>query len=396
MQKNKPKPLDLLASEPFRFFFPFAFIFAAVGVLKWPLMFWRENASYPGQNHAFLMTEGFFGGFIIGFALTALPRMMESRKNHKGILLLMAFVFLVMNATLNLGPVDLGNLLFIVLMLLFSFQLLLHFFHRECLPPPGFILMVPAILCAITGAAMSAVEWTEESSPFLIQLRPLLLYQAWPLLPFLGVCPFFLPKFINEPGKHNLPDSPTPTLQWAQRAGTASILALGILISMALEASGWNRSGLSLRGGIIAWFLFKELPKPLMLFKGDKIAKCISLCLWALPTAYIFAALMPEYRIAWVHWSLVGGLSALTLTVATRVILGHSGHIGILRKKAKWFVIMIALIWVAMVSRVSGDIWPKIMQSHYIYAAICWIAAALIWMVKVLPKVIVTEDDESS
>ena len=230
----------------------------------------------------------------------------------------------------------------------------------------------------------------------MIQLRPLLLYQAWPLLPFLGVCPFFLPKFIGEPGRHNLPDSSKPTLEWGLRAGTAGIIAVGILGSMALEASGLNRAGLGLRGGIIAWFLLKELPTSLMFFRGDKVAKCISLCLWALPSAYVLAAMMPAYRIAWVHWSLVGGLSALTLTVATRVILGHSGHIGIMRQKTAWFLVMIILIWVGMISRVSGDIWPKIMQSHYIYAAICWLAGILIWMMKVLTKAFVTEDEDDT
>ena len=393
MNKITPSRLDLLTNEPFRFFFPLALLFAGIGVFKWPLMFWLENASYPGQNHAFLMTEGFFGGFIIGFALTAIPRMMDSKPNQKLILFLMALVFLFMNSVLNRGPLDLGNLLFIVLILLLTTQLTLHFVNRKCLPPPGFILIIPAILCAITGASLSIIEWGEDASPFLMQLRPLLLYQAWPMLPFLGVCPFFLPKFIQEPGKHDLPDCLTPSTEWKKRAQSACILTIGILGSMVLEASNYNRTGFAIRGLSIAWFLIQELPKSLLQFKGDKIVKCISLCLWALPSAYLLAAIMPAYRIAWVHWSLVGGLSALTLTVATRVILGHSGHIGLLKKKAAWFVIMIALIWVGMVSRVSGDIWPKIMQSHYIYAAICWLAAVAIWVVKVLPKVAVIDDE---
>jgi uncharacterized protein involved in response to NO len=393
MKKTILKPLVLLVNEPFRFFFPLALIFAGIGVLKWPLLFWSENASYPGQNHAFLMTEGFFGGFIIGFSLTAIPRMMESKRNQKWLLALMALIFLIMNSVLNRGPVELGNLLFIVLMALFSIQLTLHFAHRQCLPPPGFILIIPAIICALTGAGLSMIEWSEDSSPFLMQLRPLLLYQAWPLLPFLGICPFFLPKFIQETGKHDLPDCLKPSKQWKARAQSACILAIAVLVSMIIEALDYNRTGLALRGLSIAWFLNRELPNSLIRFKGDKIAKCISLCLWALPSAYLLASVMPAYRIAWVHWSLVGGLSALTLTVATRVILGHSGHIGMLKKKTAWFVIMIALIWVGMVSRVSGDIWPKIMQSHYIYAAICWLAAIAIWVVKVLPKVAMTDEE---
>lgn len=363
--------------------------------MKWPMMFWIENSSYPGQNHAFLMTEGFLGGFIVGFALTAIPRLMDSRSNRIGILVLMAITYIAMNVTLSHGPVRTGNQLFLLLMLLLSAQLYLHFRDRKCLPPPGFILVLPAILCAISGAILSLMEWEPDSSAFLIQIRPLLLYQAWPLLPFLGVCPFFLPKFIQEPGFHDLPDCLHPTPEWMQRAKRACILALGILGSMVAEAFDFNRCGLLLRGLLISWYLSKELPPSLLFFRGNILVKCISLCLWALPSAYFLGALLPEYRIAWVHWSLVGGLSALTLTVATRVILGHSGNIGLLQKKTVWFAVMIALIWVGMVSRVSGDIWPKIMKSHYIYAAICWIAAILIWVIKILPKVMVVEEDET-
>jgi uncharacterized protein involved in response to NO len=393
MIKKILKASITLRNEPFRFFFPLALLFAVAGVLKWPVMFWAENATYPGQSHAFLMTEGFFGGFIIGFAMTAIPRMMDSKRNHRGLLFLMALVFLIMNCILSHGPVALGNILFIVLMLLFAGQLTLHFRNRKCLPPPGFILMLPAIICAIGGASLSVFEWNEDTSPFLQQLRPLILYQAWPLLPFLGVCPFFLPKFMGEPGKHDLPDCFKPSQEWKNRAVSSCILSAGVLGSMCLEALHLNRIGLAMRGAFIIGFFIQELPKPFLRFGGDKIVKCICLCLWAIPSAYWLAAAMPAYRIAWVHWSLVGGLSALTLTVATRVILGHSGHIGMLKEKTAWFVIMIALIWVGMVSRVSGDIWPKIMQSHFIYAAICWLTAVTIWIVKVLPKLTVPAED---
>ena len=157
MKKITTQRLNLFASEPFRFFFPFALIFGGLGVLKWPLMFWQAEASYPGQSHAFLMVEGFFGGSIMGFALTAIPRMLDSKRNHKVLLLTMAVVYVLMCFILNQGSVEMGNILFILLMFLFSIQLLLHYKHRQCLPPPGFILIAPAIVCAISGAVMSMV-----------------------------------------------------------------------------------------------------------------------------------------------------------------------------------------------------------------------------------------------
>ena len=68
-----------LHREPFRIFFPAAVLAGLIGVGLWPVMLlgWTEN--YPGPSHARLMVQGFFGGFIIGFMGTAMPRLVEAR-----------------------------------------------------------------------------------------------------------------------------------------------------------------------------------------------------------------------------------------------------------------------------------------------------------------------------
>jgi len=45
----------------------------------------------------------------------------------------------------------------------------------------------------------------------------------------------------------------------------------------------------------------------------------------------------------------------------------------------------------AMVTRISGDFWPKIMASHYTYGAGIWIAGVLLWSCYALPKVLQIE-----
>ena len=47
-----------------------------------------------------------------------------------------------------------------------------------------------------------------------------------------------------------------------------------------------------------------------------------------------------------------------------------------------------------MGTRISGDFWPKIMASHYIYGALLWIGGALVWAFYVLPKVRLAEAEE--
>ena len=59
-------------------FFPVATVIGALAVLLWPLHFAGIVSSYPGEIHARLMVYGFFGGFILGFLGTALPRMLSA------------------------------------------------------------------------------------------------------------------------------------------------------------------------------------------------------------------------------------------------------------------------------------------------------------------------------
>src|SRR6266498_5921626 len=47
-----------------------------------------------------------------------------------------------------------------------------------------------------------------------------------------------------------------------------------------------------------------------------------------------------------------------------------------------------------MATRISGDFWPKILASHYIYGALIWIAGVLLWAVYVLPKVLFVETED--
>lgn len=91
--------------------------------------------------------------------------------------------------------------------------------------------------------------------------------------------------------------------------------------------------------------------------------------------------------------TLVGGFAVITFVVATRVLFGHSGNIKLLQQRARWFVIALFLMLFGMTTRISGDFWPKIMASHYIYGALLWIAGVILWGIYTLPKVLQVDDE---
>ena len=95
----------------------------------------------------------------------------------------------------------------------------------------------------------------------------------------------------------------------------------------------------------------------------------------------------PERSLAFLHIVFITGFSLITLTVATRVILGHSGQSHLFRTglRSVWF--MASLVAVAMLTRVSADWMPTLRLNHYAYAGLVWIAGVLLWGACILPGV---------
>ena len=80
-------------------------------------------------------------------------------------------------------------------------------------------------------------------------------------------------------------------------------------------------------------------------------------------------------------------------TVATRVVLGHSGDLD-RREGRLWFFIGVSgLLVLAMASRVSADLAPRARVAHLLAAAVCWLIGSLIWIIRVIPKVRIVEPD---
>ena len=108
------------AAEPFRVFFPLGILAAVVGVALWPLHLWGIVPWYPGQTHARLMANGFFGGFIIGFLGTAMPRMLSTKPLKSIETGLLAVLYLALVASYSFAATVLGDALMLCFVLAFA------------------------------------------------------------------------------------------------------------------------------------------------------------------------------------------------------------------------------------------------------------------------------------
>jgi len=374
--------------EPFRLFFPAATLAGLIGVALWPFMLlgWTEN--YPGPSHARLMVQGFFGGFILGFMGTAMPRLVEARPLSAREAFSLLTLFLA-NITANtFGMNALADWLFAA-ELAFLFGLLKRRCHSgRALPPPSFGLVGLAFASALAGTALHLAGGRWELIPPLELLARLLSYHGFVLLAVLGAGGFLLPRFLGLGVRRKFPESTEPTPEWKRAALFAKAAGVAVLLTFFLEIAGWNRVAGTARAAVIVAYLAYEMPLERLRWNWRGVQWQLIVGLTCIPLGVLAAGGFPAIRLTLVHLELVGGFALITFGVATRVVFGHSGAQERLQRFHPWLTTAALLMLFGLASRISGDFLPGIQTTHYLYGAACWMAGAVVWAVCVLPRVL--------
>lgn len=383
------------AGEPYRLLFPLGTLLGIIGVMLWPAHVWLGMV-WPTEPHAGIMLQGFFTAFVIGFLGTALPRLLEVPRMR----LMEAGIYgvgLVLISSLHLsGLACAAHAVYLAFILLFVGSLLLRGRQRKDVPPPGFVLVAMGLLCAVLGSALLlldgwlghglAVEW------YVFARR--LLHQGFLLLPIMGVGAFLLPRFFGLPNRQSFPESLAPPPGWWGKAAFAASCGGAVLVSFALEAMGWWRVAFLLRAAAVLVYMMAEIPVHQARFSDGTLALSLRVALVSVPIGYILMAILPQWQMALVHVVFITGFSLLTFTVATRVVLGHSGQSDRFTQRMVSVIIILSLMILAMLTRVTADWMPDIRLSHYGYASICWAAAALVWLRWVGPGLTIADNSE--
>lgn len=395
--KPRSRTIDAshLAREPYRVFFPAGVLAGLIGVALWPLYFSGLTQFYPGVGHARIMACGLFGGFIVGFLGTAMPRMLSAKplRGFEVFSLLLLHTAMVLSFAFE-KPFA-GDILFILLLAVFAVCMGQRATQRKDLPPPGFVLVGMAFLCAAVGGVLAVFQrHAEEPDLFLVTFQKLLSYQGFVLLPILGIGPFIFPRLFGMESAHDFPESLSPPAGWLTKALMA--LAAGVLIiaSFYIEARGWIRTAYAVRFATTLAYLLCEMPLRRCPGATNALGACIRIALLGVLGGFLAVAFFPGYRVALLHFTLVGGFAVITFVVATRVVFGHSGNLDRLKGRNVWLMMSVMLMLFGMATRISGDFWPKILVSHYIYGALSWIAGVLLWALFVLPKVLIVDSEE--
>lgn len=382
-----------LHREPFRLFFPAATLAGLLGVLLWVPLLMGWTSEYPGAIHARLLVQGFFAGFMFGFLGTSMPRLLEvpalCAREAFGLLSL----YLTSVSAQALGLQMIGDALFAVELILW-FALRKGRCHaKRDLPPPTFVLVGMAFGSGLAGTAMHLAARRWEFPSELELLTRLLSYHAFVLLCVLGAGGFLLPRFLGLGTLRQFATASEPTPEWrkaAQFAGAAGVLIVGTYL---LEAGGRPQIAVTLRAAVIAAFLWHELPLERLRWTWNGVQWLLVVGLACVPLGVLASGWWPGLRVALSHVELLSGLGLITLGVATRVVFGHSGERAQLEHFHGPLTVAGGLTLLGLLNRLSGDLVPSTMTSHYTYAAVCWCGGLLLWAVRVLPKVLKPDPD---
>jgi uncharacterized protein involved in response to NO len=336
------------------------------------------------------MIEGFMASFIIGFLGTAGPRITSTSPfSQREVVAL--FTLDLLAAGLHFGDAHrAGDVLFVILIVFFIFNIGRRFVRRQDSPPPNFVLVALGLVNGLFGAILVALS---ENAVYSITYRigAALLEQGFVLLPILGVAPFLLPRLLNVAQSNDLPESRTLPPGWIPQAAFAALLGLIIDGTFVAEAFGTAAVAGWIRFGAIMIYLIMRMPHRGRSFLGN----CLRAGIAAVPIGLAVELLWPQYRVGALHILFISAFSFVALTVAIRVVFGHSGRMDLLRKPLPFFMVAGALIFLTTLSRYVADVAPRARTIHLVAAATCWLLAALIWTVRVTPKVTIIEREES-
>jgi uncharacterized protein involved in response to NO len=357
--------------EPFRLLFPIAVTLGLAGVLPWLLFGTGLIREWMGGYHALTMTQGFLLAAAAGFLSTMIPRRTGAAPPSSLELALFAIGPLLVVLALFFGRLIWAELAFagtIGALAQFSGRRLMRS-HKKM--PPSFVMMPVGLLCALVGAGLLCAS--TMGANVLAAGRSLaeegLLFGL-----VLALGPMLAP--ILEHGEAASEDGP----RWPYL-----LAAVALAASFAVQHAIDERIGLLVRGavaGAVVLFgarLWRSSTAP------GLHRRLFRLALILVPLGPLAAAARPALRVPLYHLTFVGGLSLLVFAVSFHVTFLHTGREALASRRP----LPVLLVGLLTLAALSVRVFAEQVAAHYFgalaIAAGLWLAAALAWIVYILP-----------
>lgn len=357
-----------LTLSPYRIFFLLGTIGLFIGLFVW-IITGFNNQFYFGRLHAHYMVGIFLMSFIIGFLMTAIPRMSGGRAASETDIILQ---LLPMLSAAFWGVLEQDESYFFLSLIVAILMLFRFCFSRivKCphVVPDVFPMVIIGLLSGLMGAIFSYFNHTEIGSR--------LFYLNFVLCLCVGIGAKLIPMLLRLCGTKSY--------------GKEEFWAVGLLLTLAsfIEIYIHEAGGNFLRAALITLVFFRYWKVHLFTGVNSSLAWGIRIASVSMLFGTLGLWLFPNYRLEAIHLLYVSGFGLLTLMVASRVILAHGNHDLQLEYK-NWFIrIPVAMIVLAAATRISAVFIEGGYERHLSYAAFSFLTGCGLWCYFFLPKLL--------
>jgi uncharacterized protein involved in response to NO len=374
--------------DPFRLFFPLGALFALLGVAPWTAQVF-VHASYPRDLHRLLMINGFLLAFVTGFLMTAITRSTGTRFATKGEITGALVTLLGSGAGAFLPSGELCYLLAALTVAQLGAFALRRFLQKTANPPYtfAFIGVGLALWLASNVGLFLAGAGVPVPEGALAVLNDVYTNGAVMSL-VLGVGGRLFPGILGWDE-----DVAAQRRTYETSASFHLVIPADVWASMALFLASFlllpfvgARPSLLARGLVALYFGLRfwkihRLPRTRSYLTWSLWLSC-----WCNALAYFLPALWAGGGVHALHLGFIGGFSLVTLLISTRVTFAHGAAGTEAEKTTPAIAVFAGLLLLAMATRVTAILWPRLYLDHLGYAAVTWLVGLLVWAWAVLRR----------
>lgn len=362
------------AIDPYRIFFPIGLLNALLAVGVWFIrdLGWLDVPAM--LIHGKLVAGGFLWAFIVGFLMTAIPRMTGTAPATKFEFAVPLALFLTIMVTawmIDPRPFYFTHLLLVLFLI--SFVARRHITSAK--GGPVFLSHIGLAMLLALGGDVYHIAGYGVLGMYLLQVGAVLLL-------VLGIGTRFFSFLSGLPTVFE-----SSTARWPRIAFHLS----GVVAALLLYAAGRGITLSYLGLGVLSlvyMFMFWRVQRHSA--RKGAVRYAMIVVASTIPTAFFLSWLFPALHITWMHILFIGCFTMITFAVATRVALSHGGF-GVdieLTSKSLWWVI--ALFVAALIMRelygLTTDVWWQKSWMHT--AAGFWVAAVTVYCTVFLKRII--------
>lgn len=356
---------------PYKLFFPLGLFNALLAVGVWLIQDLNWLQSAPLLIHSRLIVGGFLWSFIVGFLMTAVPRMTGTGNANK-VEYLVASLFLLGQTVFSWladgRPFYYNQILLILFIIVYGLRRMIQ---RKKTMPVFFSHIIVAMILALMGSYSHSVG-NYSMGIHLYQIGAVLVL-------ILGIGSRFfsflsgLPSVFENTGGKKI-----------RVLFHGSAVLVGILLYLAGKGFALSYLGLTVVSLIylfVFWKVQRTSVHPSFLKHAVRIVACM------IPLSFFLVWFQPAMSTAWFHLLFIGCFGLITLSVATRVTLAHGAYPIDLETKLPGLFWLVFFLVFGIIFRVLYGLSVSHWKSSYLHlAAIFWICAVMSWCWTFLPR----------